>query len=622
MSSSSPKSGKKSSGILAFVKRRKSRKEKPQDSAPSQLQPPEQIVQEVPILEEEATAMTDTKSQEDLSRQLAEAFEDLDLAESKIEEDTKKIQALENQIDTLHKKSSKLESKVLEMEKVSAELDDASFDAAQEFQYKKQIEELQEQLEERKNLEQQLSDTKLELQEIGAQYDTVKFQQQRSTTRDKMKSLSEEKSSREEVIRLQKDLRGVERQLKQQQATYEAKLKANQDSIQRVQDKNKAIQKRCDEMEKERLQLKVERSRLEKKLEKSGSYAEQKRIKTEQEAAEMEVQNIKRKHAKLEKRLSMSTQMLDMIGQGSSLMLDRNGDSSTSPISELSPSSSGFASPVPTMTLSEARIDNLERELYQLEQTLTMTNEENQNLKGRAATAERNVENLTKRLKEIDSELFHEKEANSSLEMEADTLRQQATTPTSPIAIGDDNSLETRFKKLEKETQQSEIRFRVKEKDLWATIEAQKRQISELEIEKITLEERLLEDEATDVEDDDSQNKPSAGSINRIEELEQQLHFFKVDNEELRAEIEKLQAEAREIMESLEAELGDSTDGGQSNLIQQNADMKKTLEDKSEQYVETIREIARLKNIIEDQVTCCSLFYYDPYSACMVKKIT
>ncbi len=586
------------------MKRKKSKQE-PQDSVPSQLQP-KQIVQEVPIpipevpIPEvpipEATAMSDARN-DDLSRQLAEAFEDLDSAESKIEEDTKKIQALEDQIDILRKKSSKMESKVFEMEKVSAELDDASFDAAQEFQYKQQIEELQGQLEERKNLEQQLSDTKLELQEVTAQYDTVKFQQQRSTTRDKMKSLSDEKSSREEVTRLQKDLRGVERKLQQQEATYEAKLKANQDSIKRVQEKNKAIQKRCDEMENERLQLKVERTRLEKKLEKTGSYAEKKRIKTEQEAAEMELQNVKRKHAKLEKRFSMSTQMLDMIGQGSSLMLDRNGDS---PISEFSPSSSGVASPVPVMTLSEARIDNLERELYQLEHQLTTTSEENHNLKDRATTAEKNVENLTKRLKEIDSELFHEKEANTSLEMEADTLRQQATTPTSPI--GDDNSLQTRFKKLEKEIQQSEIKFRVKEKDLWATIEAQKQQISELEIDNITLEERLLEDEATDVEDDEPQNKSSANSTNRIDELEQQLHSSQVENEELRAEIEKLQAEAKEIMESLEAELGDSTDGGRSDLIQQNADMKNTLEEKSEQYLDTIREIARLKNIIEDQV--------------------
>ncbi len=592
--SNASKSGKKSSGLLAIVKRKKSKKVSPQDFVASQ-----ETVQETTAAEE--AAKMEAKRHEQLSVQLAEAHEDLDVAEMKIDEDTKMIQTLKDEIDALHKKSSELESKVSEMESVSAELDDTSFDAAQEFQFKKQIEELQGQLEERQNLEKQFSDIKLELQEVRAQYETVQFQQQRSSTRNKMKSLSDEKNSKEEVVRLQKELRAAERKLQQQESMYETKIIVKQESIQRVQDKNKAIQKRCDEMDKERLQLKIEKTRLEKKLEKTGSYAEKKRIKTEQEAAEMELKTMKKKHAKLEKRLSMSTQMIDLIGQGSSLMLDRS-PGSYSPISEFSPSSSGMSSPIPAMTLSEARIMSLEKELEQLDFKLTMANQENEALKDRAVTAEKNFDSLSMKLKEVDSNLFQERRTSSSLEMEAETLRQQAATPSSP-PIGDDDSLQAQVRKLEKDIQQSEVKYRVKEKDLWSTIEAQKRQISELEMDKIALEEQLLEDEATDVEDDEPDKKPVANSTNEMEALERQLQEANLDNEALRDEIGKLKAEAQEIMESLEADLGDSTDGDQKDLVkQQNMELQSSLEEKSEQYVDTIREIARLRNIIEDQV--------------------
>ena len=594
MSSSSTKSGKKSSGLLAIVKRKKSKK------ASSTQEPilPLTEEQKEPV-SSEATKMSESA---ELSRQLAEAFEDLDLAETKIEEDAKKIAALEDEIKSLHKKSQELESKVTEMEKVSADIDDESFDTAKEFQYQQQIEELQQQLDKRRNLEKKLSDTNLELQEVRAQYEAVQFQKQRSTTREKMKSLSNEASSKEEVLRLQKEVRAAERKLQQQQATYEAKLKANLESMQRVQDKNKAIQKKCDEMEKEQLQLRMEKTRLEKKIEKSDTYKEKKRIKVEQEAAEMELKNMKRKHAKLEKRLSMSTQMLNVISRGSSIILDEHEeDSPASPASEMSPSSSGVSSPVPSMTLSEARILNLEKEMQQLESQLSLANEENQKLRDRATTAESNVESLTKKLKEVDSELFHEKKANNSLEIEAESLRQQATTPSS--SVGDDDFLQAQIKKLEREVEQNEVKFRVKEKDLWSTIEAQKRQITELEMEKIALEERLLEDDATDVEEDETAAKPSASS-KRVEALEEELKLVSEENIELRAEVEKLQNEAREIMESLETELGDSIDGSQVDAIkQENQELKKTLEEKSEQYVDTIREIARLKSIIEDQVS-------------------
>lgn len=594
--SNASKSGKKSSGILSIVKRKKSKKESAQDF----VAVPEETVTVQGTSTPETAAM-EANSHEQLSKQLSEAYEDLDLAEMKIDEDAKNIEALNDEIDALREKSLNLESKISKMESVSAELDDTSFDAAQEFQYKKQIEELQGQLEERKNLEKQLSDVKIELQEVQAQYETVQFQQQRSTTRNKMKSLSDEKNSKEEVVRLQKELRATERKLQQQELMYEAKLKVKQESIQRVQDKNKALLKKCDEMDKERLQLKVEKSRLEKKLEKTGSYAEKKRMKTEQEAAELELQNMKKKHAKLEKRLSMSTQMLDIIGQGSSLMLDGGPDSS-SPISEFSPSSSGLSSPVPTMSLSEARIMNLEKELEQLDIKLNMANEENDALKDRAITAEKNVDSLSMKLKEVDSDLFNERRTSSSLELEAEMLRQQSATPSSPM--GDDGSLQAHVKKLENDIQQREIKFRVKEKDLWSTIEAQKKQISELEMDKIVLEERLLEDEATDVEDDEA---TTTNTTKEIEDFQQKLQEANSENMALKEEIEKLKAEAQEIMDSLEADLGDSTDSDQKELLkQQNKELKISLEEKSDEYLDTIREIARLRNIIEDQVTMFS----------------
>ena len=608
-SSSKPEKTKKGFGIVAIVKRKRSKKASSKDSLgsnqqkpstlPSPLEPDTSNIQVEgasvsesidfggPELQDSATMATMKESQvAELSKQLTEAYDDLDLAESKIEEDTKQIAALEGELDKLRKKSTALESKVAEFENVSADLDDDSFTVAQEFQYKKQIDDLKEKLEKRKKLEQELFDTKVELQETKAQYDAIQFQRERSTTRDKMKNLSQEKTSKDEVVRLQKELRTTEHKLQLQKSTLEAQQKASLDSIQRIQQKNKAIQKRCDELEKERLHFKLENGRLEKKLEKSGSYSEKKRIQTEQEAAAMELKNMQRKNAKLEKRLSMSTQMLDLIGQGSSMILD--GASSPT----RSESSSGVTSPVP-ITLSEARIMNLEKEIQQMEAKLSKFEEENHSLLERATTAEMNVEGLTMKLKEVDSKLFQEKEANNNLETKTESLRQQTLSP-----IGEDDSPQAKIQQLETEIEQNAVKFRVKEKDLWATIEAQKRQVTELEMEKISLEERLLEDDSTDVEDDQAEEK-SATTNEKVGALEEQLSLMRDNNEALQAEVEQLKSEAAEFMQSLESELGDVTDTSQEEIV---TDLKQSLKERTIQYEDTIREIARLKNIIEEQV--------------------
>lgn len=609
-SSATPEKTKRGFGIVAIVKRKRSKKTTKESLSGSDQQINILPSTPEPDIQPEYTSATETIDFEEprktmatmqesqvaeLSKQVTEAYEDLDQAEAKIEEQGKRIVALEGEVDELRKKSSALESKVNEFEKVSADLDDESFAAAQEFQHKKEVEDLKEQLEKRKTLEQDLLNANTELQEVKAQNEAMQFQKERSTTRDKMKTLSEEKSSKEEVTRLQKELKIVEHNLHQQKSLSEVQHKANLDSIQRIQQKNKALQNRCDEMEKERLQLKLENNRLAKKLEKSGSYTEKKRLQTEQEAAAIELKTIQRKNAKLEKRLSMSTQMLDLIEQGSTIMLN-DMDSPTS-----STSASGVTSPIP-VTLSEARIISMEKELQQMETKLSAFEEEKSDLLTRAITAEKNVEGLTMKLKQVDSELFQEKEANNTLESQAESLRQQATTQLSPE--GDGDTLQSKVLRLEKEIEQNSIKFRVKEKDLWATVEAQKQQITELEFEKIALEESLLIDESTDVEDDQEENLPATSE--KVILLEEQLRLTNDQNLALEGEVDKLRNDAADMMKSLEFELADIAETSQDKIIK---DLKQDLKQSGKQYEDTIREISRLQSIIDEQVSSYNNMY-------------
>lgn len=486
----------------------------------------------------------------ELQKELEAAREDMSTMQNEVVQDKETIAVLEAKLREAETQASELAEKVTKYESISENLDDDSFGAAQEFQLKQQISELKAKLEKREELEQELQDARVELTALRSENEELQLQQQRSTTRSRIQSISQEKSSRDEVFKLQKDIRQLERDHKKETSLLEAQLRVAQDSIQRAQEKTLGVQRRLDEMDKERSQLKIENKRLERKLEKSGSYAERKRQQMEAESHELEIANLRRKNAKLERRLG-STDQLNLTGLG--IDMDDTFSLSSSVVS------SGRTSPIPE-TLSEARIAHLEKEVAQLEMQASKLESENINLKGELVKSKQNEELLSSRVKLTEEEVVEEKQELEQVKAEVGRLRAQAAVVAgSPEEIVQEQQL--KLQKLEKMLADKETEFRVKEKDLWARIEALKRQVDDLEIAKLKAE--LGEDEdgareeedLTDVEDEaDSKNKTNVEELRgQLSSLQTELDAVKAHNVELQTGIETQMQESRKFMKALES---------------------------------------------------------------------
>ena len=345
-------------------------------------------------------------AQAELQKELDVAREEVSSLQGTVERDKETIAILEERVREAETEVKKWEGKVAEYEKISGDLDDDSFGAAQEFQLKKQIKVLQTELEKRKALELELQDAKVELTELRSENEELQLSQQRSDTRSKIKSISDEKGSRDEVVKLQKEVRQLERTRTKETAMFEAQLKAAQDSTERAQEKTRGVQRRFDEVDKERSQLKIDIKRLERKLEKAGSYAERKRHQMEAESHELEISNLRRKNAKLEKRISLSasTDNLDLLGIGSDF-----GDYSLTS----SAVTSGRSSPIPE-TIGEARIYNLEKDIARLEVEASKLEQENMDLKDKLATSKQNEEVLSVKVQLIEEQLDEEKHCSDT----------------------------------------------------------------------------------------------------------------------------------------------------------------------------------------------------------------
>ena len=610
-------------------------------------------------------------AQTELQKELDVTREEVSSLQSTAERDKETIAILEERLRETETEVRKWEGKVAEYEKISGDLDDDSFGAAQEFQLQKQIKELQTELDKRKALEHELHDAKVELTGLRSENEELQLNQERSNTRSKIKSISDEKGSRDEILKLQKEVRQLERSRMKETSLFEAQLKAAQDSIERAQEKTRGVQRRFDEVDKERSKLRIELKRLERKVEKAGSYAERKRYQTETESQELEISNLRRKNAKLEKRLSFSasTDCLDVIGIGSEF-----GDYSLTN----SAVPSGRSSPIPE-TLGEARIYNLEKDLARLEVEASKLEKDNMGLKDKLAASQQNEEILSLRVKLIEEQLDEEKQELEQLQVKLNS----ATELTAGSPAKNVEELQSKLQGLEKMLQDKETEFRVKEKDLWATIEELKRKVNDLEMEKLKAE--LGEDEEgaqdeedlTDVEDETevselrkqlsslqteldtmkahneelqggvekqmqeeeefmkslesiqieldsvkNQNEELQVAVARYKEaaqeqptdsvevnalreqlnsLQTELDMVKAQKQELHADAERQKQQAEEFMKSLETEL-DQVNSEEDMLAKDNDELKKKLQEERRKYEESVREIASLKEIIEDQV--------------------
>lgn len=110
----------------------------------------------------------------DLSAQLGEARAEIEALQNVNKEDKATISQLETTVKLLQVDTRKLEKKVTEYESVGKELDDDSFDAAHEFQLKKEIGQLKEDLGKVQGIKDELAETKVELQ-VGPYNITVTY---------------------------------------------------------------------------------------------------------------------------------------------------------------------------------------------------------------------------------------------------------------------------------------------------------------------------------------------------------------------------------------------------------------------------------------------------------------
>ena len=386
------------------------------------------------------------------------------------------------------------------------------------------------------------------LQETRAQYEQLEAETRRSTTRSKISSISDDKRARDEVARLQKDLRQMERNLQAESAHMQAQLKASQDSLQRAQDKTIHMQRRVDAIDKEKLELKIANQRLSKKLEKQGLFAEKKRLELEKESHELELSNLRRKTSKLEKRLSMSQQLLDSISSPprSDIMSPDGIRSPRSPAS--------VVSPIPE-TLSESRIRHQEQELAQLGEELRRLRKENERLRSEiAAGANQSLPNANPeaqlntipevqdsgRVEELEKLLTEEKQRCVGLQAEVEAFQSRVAAGSEEAYV---QELQHKYDKLQKAYEDKETQLRVQTKTWKATNDEIKRQMEELEIAKLKAE--LGEgEEGEEGEDTDTEESAEiSGLRERLNSVHSELTAAQSTNEELQAEIEKRKQE-------------------------------------------------------------------------------
>ena len=463
------------------------------------------------------------ESRSELTKQVEESRSECEVWKHQADKDVEVITELEDHVSKLRMESKGWEAKVSEYERVSRDFDDESYGAAQEFQLKKKAADLEIELDKRKELEQQMFDLKVEMQEVRAQNEELEFHQRKSATRDKIKSISSEKTSRDEVNRLQKELRKMERDIQSQTMNVEAQLNASQESLQRAQDKIKAVQRQFDELEKEKLQLKIANAKLEKRLEKMGSYGERKRLQTEQEAQELEVLNLKRRQTKLEKALSASTEQLNLIGDGSR------------PSSRVS-NYSGISSPIPT-TVAEMRLQNLEKDVDRFETKSSQLEKENTKITQELAIVKKESDLMKAKAKDSEDKLTHTKLEYEEMLSQFNTLKKRVTLGTAEAIVED---LQSQVKKLEDILAEKEVQYHVRVKDLLASNKDLKKQFEDLELEKLKLEigEGEEEEELTDVEEDEAEPPPEFRG--RLQSLETELDSIRLHNQQLQAEITKM----------------------------------------------------------------------------------
>jgi len=505
-------------GFLSLVRKKKfSKTQLPLDPQPpresgscsaeaAEVTSTESITEVIHFKPDYFEAEEEGKVVQELRHQLQEAQNILLETQKKSVEDQEVINELQNKLEDKGKSHSNLQKKLKEME-----------EDKEVAILKQQVEDLHQQLQKKQELDKKVLRLTEEMTELQTQNQELRFHQDRSSTRSKIHSINEDKYTKEEILRLQKSLRMMEMNKKVEVSGYEAQLKAAQDGNERLQDKIRVSQLRYDELDKERLDLKIEINRLQKKVEKAGSYTELKRLQTEQESIELELRNLKRKNAKLECQLNM-------------------------PNSNQKVSQDKKLSGISYSTRSSSQSTYLEKEIDELDATVSKLRSENKKLEEVANTSKKESEVLNVKVKQLDDQLQAERNRAQEIEVSFGELKK--------AAAGSDGGeyVEALLKEVETLKQTSrdiETKFKVKEKDLWSTIEAQKKQIEDIEMEKLALE----LGEAEEYGADEKEPSPKPQLADKIKEMQAELDGLRKSKLALEQELQNTRLSAEKLTE-------------------------------------------------------------------------
>ena len=210
--------------------------------------------------------------------------------------------------------NSSLRAKIEELESLAKQL-------------KETVAQLEKELECSRAHEDEHGNAMHDLQEALAEVEQLRAERDRDLTRSRLQKLTGERGVREELTKLQNEFLKLEFTSKNEKAEMEAQLCIAQDSLKKVQEKANKLQKQVDSLEKNKIELQIENRRLEKRQLGSGSAKSRERI--EEEAKELEIQNLRRTNLRLQKGMSLQGSVvahdtvMEANDQGDSLLTDR-----------------------------------------------------------------------------------------------------------------------------------------------------------------------------------------------------------------------------------------------------------------------------------------------------------
>ncbi|XP_065897776.1 putative leucine-rich repeat-containing protein DDB_G0290503 [Dysidea avara] len=208
-----------------------------------------------------------------------------------------------------------------------------------------EVTQLRSQIEKLLPLEEELADVKEELAEVTELYENL-LRQRNTENRLKRYSSFDGDSNKAKIIQLQVQMEGLKVKHKEELLEKDSELKLSEERTSKAKAKAIALRKELEDTKGEKLNLQVEKRKLERKLQKIYSAKQQWKEQTEETIKEMEVSTLKlrttRLQVELQRAYSTPSPLGSSFGSQENLLdsLNRSHDGSkvlwsvTSPVSE------------------------------------------------------------------------------------------------------------------------------------------------------------------------------------------------------------------------------------------------------------------------------------------------